>query len=214
MLNTLAAQDVIISKMQDIVKNDDQRFYKIENSEQAQYLGELEIGGFTADDRLMYLNIYEKAKKLGANAFTLKKIIDIDGREKAFDPNHYFLQLYFQKDLDSVVAKNEVYLLNTGEKTKKLKIDDEKIKIPARHFLKLQLIPGKVFTVGTAGLLGSSIRLSASPHQLVNYFQIEGFRVKNNQDTFGINLKSGDINLLDRSYGMFLTTIYQALKEE
>jgi len=211
----VCAQNVLVPRMEKIVGNNDKRLYKIADTINAQYLGELEIGGFTNDDALMFANIYQKAKKMGANAFQLRAIEDIDGTPKPFDPNHYFLSLYYKEDLDSIDEGNVAYLVGSPKKDLKIAIDQRKINLPARTFIKIPLKSGRIYSVSTRKLLGSTIRLSASQYQKSNYFQISGFGMRTDPSGRpGLNLKSGDILLLEKSYGMFLSIIYKQLDLE
>lgn len=210
----LGAQSVTLSKMQKIHENKDKNFYKIENTDNAEYLGEIEVGGFTNDDALMFSNIYAKAKKMGANAFKIKPIETVDGSFQPFDPQHYFLNLYYVSSEDTVDEENNIaYLIGSPVSSQKIGVNNEKITLPERSFKKIKLNPGEVYTISTLKFLGSSIKLTASENKNTNYFQVSGFKVKSNPyGQAGINLKSGDIIRLEKSYGMFLTTIYQEIK--
>lgn len=208
---TTFAQSVVLSKMEKVHENKDKHLYKIENTTNAEYLGEVEVGGFSNDDALMFGNIYKKAKELGANAFKLRPIETVDGQLQPFDPNHYFLSLYYVDNSADLETSNQAYIIGAPTSSQKIGINNQKLTIPERSYKKITFTPGEVYTISTLKLLGSTIKLTAAEGQKVNYFQISGFKVKNNTD-FGINLKSGDIVRLETSFGMFLTTIYKEIQ--
>ncbi|QCX53311.1 hypothetical protein [Elizabethkingia sp. JS20170427COW] len=209
----ISAQSVIISKMQEIVSNKDKHLYVIEDTQNAQYLGELEIGGFSKEDVQTFDAVYKKAKQLGANAFKLRPIEEVDGTLKAFDPNHYFLSLYYLPSNQQVEEKNVAYLIGSSSKDLTLKINDQKIILPARSFKKLKLEPGTIYDIAAKRFLGSNIKLQASENQKAIYLQVSGFKVKANPyGEAGINLKTGDLMRVENSFGMFLTTIYQEVQ--
>lgn len=210
----IGAQSVTISKMANIHENKDKHLYKIEDISKAEYLGEIEIGGFSNDDALMFSNIYSRAKKMGANAFKLRPIETIDGKLEPFDPNHYFLSVYYMPSESAEKEENNIaFLIGSPTTSQKIGVNQEKITIPERSFKKIKLNPGEIYTISTLKFLGSSIKLTASDNENTNYFQVSGFKVKSNPyGQAGINLKSGDIIRLEKSYGMFLTTIYQEIK--
>ena len=204
------AQNVILNKVEKTHSNSDKFFYKI-NSEtvSAEYLGELEVQGFSDDDVNVFGMVYKKAKEIGANAFSWKPFESIDGTTQTFDPNHYKLNLYYLPQTDFRKEDNVIYLISSPYKKQTISIDNKNIVFEPRTFRKLKLENG-VTTISTRKLLGSSIKISAQENQPVQYFQLSAFSVNNNPyGNAGINLKSGDITKLEQSYGQFLTTIYE-----
>jgi len=70
-------------------------------------------------------------------------------------------------------------------------------------------------TVSTRKLLGSSVKLAGKKDQPSVYFSLSNFKIRSNDSLYGgINLKSGDITGLEKSFGMFLTTIYSEQKKD
>lgn len=81
--------------------------------------------------------------------------------------------------------------------------------LPARSFTVIKGISGEIYTVSTKKFLGSTIKISGNENAPAQYFQISATKIKSN--TYGepgINLKSGDIIGLDKSFGDFLRMIY------
>src|SRR5690606_40028147 len=79
-----------------------------------------------------------------------------------------------------------------------------------RTFTKQVLQPGNIYTISTGKLLGSSAKFSAQDSQPAQYIQILPFRIgSNSPENPGINFKTGDIQLLEKSYAQFLTVIYK-----
>lgn len=207
------AQNVILNKVERSHSNSDKVFYKIDPSEtKAEYLGEIEVQGFSDDDAEMFGKVYKKAKQIGANAFSYQAFESISGGQKAFDPAHYRLNLYYVDNADFAAETNTVYLISSPYKDQTVSFNNEKITFEPRTFVRKTLVPGTVYTVSTRKFLGSSIRLSAQENQPVQYFQFSAFSVNSNPyGSSGINLKSGDITRLEQSYAQFLTTIYRSL---
>ncbi|MGC4128310.1 MAG: hypothetical protein QM564_01840 [Bergeyella sp.] len=211
---TLSAQNVILSKVKKMSDNTDKIFYKINPSEtEAEYLGELEIQGFSDNDEEVFGKIYKKAKEIGANAFSYQPFESIDGTTNNFDTSHYRLNLYYLPKDQFPKEENTIYIISSAAKSQKISLNNEIIELQPRTFTKRTLDFGVVYSLSTRKLLGSTIKLSAKQEQDVRYFQVSSAKIRTNQDgTPGINLKSGDIIALERSYGEFLTTIYQQIK--
>ncbi len=210
---SVLAQNVILNKVERSHSNSDKVFYKIDPSEtKAEYLGEIEVQGFSDDDAEMFGKVYKKAKQIGANAFSYQPFESVSGGKQPFDPAHYRLSLYYVDNADFAAETNTVYLISSPYKDQTVSFNNEKITFEPRTFVRKTLVPGTVYTVSTRKFLGSSIRLSAQENQPVQYFQFSAFSVNSNPyGSSGINLKSGDITRLEQSYAQFLTTIYRSL---
>lgn len=214
MAQFIFGQDVLLNKVEKINENSDKTFYKI-NPKQvtAQYLGELEVQGFTDDDPKMFGMVYRKAKETGANAFSFKPFESIDGHDAQFDPYHYLLNLYYVAPENSPKEDNVVYLISSATKKQTISINDKKVVFEPRTYKKITLEKGAITTISTRKLLGASIKVTAQENQPVQFFQLSAFSVNENPyGTAGINIKSGDIIKLEQSYGQFLSTIYQPLE--
>lgn len=207
------AQNVILNKMERTHINSDKVFYRIDSQKVASlYLGEIEVQGFSDNDAEMFGKVYKKAKQIGANAFAYKPFDAITGGAQPLDPANYRLSLFYVEPSDLPIDNNAVYLISSPYKAQTVTFNTEKIALEPRTFIRRNLAPGTVYTVSTRKFLGSSIRLSAQEGQPVQYFQLSAFSVNSNPyGSAGINLKSGDITLLERSYAEFLTTIYRQL---
>ncbi len=202
-------QNVSLSKVVETHTNADKVFYKINpDSTKAQYLGEVEVQGFSDDDAKVFGLIYTKAKEIGANAFAWKPFLSIDDSMPEFDPVHYKLNLYYVNSADFPAEDNKVYFISSPYKKQKIDVNRKEIIFEPRSYTWIHLQPGEIYTISTRKLLGSTIKLSAQEKQPVQYFQFSGFSVNANQGP-GIQFKSGDIMKVEKSYGQFLTTIYQ-----
>lgn len=209
-----AAQNVILNKVEKTHPNTDKVFYKIDpQSDSAEYLGEIEVQGFSSDDVEVFGKIYAKAKQIGANAFAIKAFESVVGGVQAFDPANYRLSLYYLPTTDFPKENNAVFLIASPYDKQTISFNKENIAFEPRTFIRRELVPGTVYTVSTRKFLGSSIRLSAQANQPVQYFQFSAFSVNSNREgTAGINVKSGDITRLEQSYAQFLTAIYTEKK--
>lgn len=207
----LFSQNVVLNKVVKSHTNSDKILYKIvPDTVTSEYLAELEIQGFSHDDAKVFGMIYKKAKEVGANAFSYQPFETIDGQTGKFDPLHYKLNLYYVATNDFPKENNTVYLIASPYKKQKIAINDEDIVFQPRTYTKRELTAGEIYTISTKKLLGSAIKLSAQENQPVQHFQFSAFSLNSNPNgSAGINLKSGDITKLERSYADFLTTIYQ-----
>ncbi len=208
------AQNVVLNKVVKTHSNDDKVLYKINpDSVSSEYLGEIEVQGFSDDDAKVFGMVYKKAKEIGANAFSYQPFETIDETVPQFDSAHHKLSLYYVVPNGFPKEDNVVYLISSPYKKQTIGINKKNIVFEPRTYRKLKLLPGEIYTVSTKKLLGSSIKVSAQENQPVQFFQFSAFSVNSNPyGTAGINLKSGDITKLEQSYAQFLTTIYQYQK--
>ncbi|WP_027376023.1 hypothetical protein [Kaistella palustris] len=208
------AQNVILNKVVKTHPNTDRFLYKISPEDTAaEYLGEIEVQGYSDDDVKVFGMIYKKAKEVGANAFAFKPFESLEGGNQKFDPAHYRLALYYLEPTAFPAENNMVYLISSPYKKQNIAVNKATLLFPPRSFTKRKLSDGEILTVSTKKLLGSTIQLSGQKDQPAQYFQISGFSVNSNPyGSAGINLKSGDIIRVEQSFGQFLTTIYQEIK--
>ena len=205
------AQNVILNKVEKTHSNADKFLYKINpESVNAEYLGEIEVQGFSGDDVKVFGMVYKKAKEIGANAFSYRPFESVEGGIQKFDSAHYRLNLYYVSPDQFPREDNIIYLIASPYKKQTIAVNNDKLSFEPRTYTKIQLTPGEIYTVSTRKLLGSSVKLGAQENQPVQFFQFSAFSVSSNPyGNGGINLKSGDITRLEQSYAQFLTTIYQ-----
>jgi len=204
-------QNVILNNVLKTSENTDKFLYRI-NADQssAEYLGELEVQGFSNDDVDVFNKIYKKAKEIGANAFSFQPFIDVDGSLKKFDPANYKLSLYYLPQNNFPKENNTVYIISASTKSQKISYNKDIIEFHPRTYTRKILDNGEIYTISTRKFLGSSIKLAAKIDQPVQYFQLSAAQIRTNPyGSAGITLKSGDITMLEKSYGDFLITIYQ-----
>lgn len=203
------SQNVFFTKVEKTSDNKDKFFYNVEGKNiEGVYLGELEVQGFNNDDAYVFGLIYKKAKEIGANSFSFQPFESITGESSSITPFHYKLSLYYIEESSLPKEENVVYIFSSGRGSYKISYANSVIDLPSRAYIKRELSSG-VVTLSTRKFLGSSIKLSSTPNQGVQYFQILGSKIKSNPyGTAGINFKSSDIIMLERSFGGFLTMIY------
>lgn len=206
LLHGLSAQYITLSKAIKTSDNKDRFFYRIDPATtNAEYLGEVEVQGFSNNDAETFRQIYNKAKTIGANAFALRKSENLDG-QITFNPAHYFLDLYYTADIPR--QENLIYVISSASKPQNIKFNNKTVTLLPRTYVKHPLTEGLSLSVGR--LLGSRITLSPKQNQPEQYFQVVPAGIRADQSgPGGLNLKSGDIILLEKSYAGFLTTIYQ-----
>lgn len=206
------AQSITLSKAVKTFQNSDKFLYRINPSNQfAEYLGEVEVVGATKDDPEMFAQIYKKAKVVGANAFSLAGEETLDGTAAGFNPSHYRISLYYSTAFPK--EDNIAYLFSTSSEPVKLRIDGKKVTLQPRSYIKKVINFGGENYITAGRLLGSRVNLTAKEGQQVQYFQVSAFDIKGDQSgQGGLNIKSGDIIGLERSYAEFLATIYKEQK--
>ncbi|MDR6406331.1 MULTISPECIES: hypothetical protein [Chryseobacterium] len=204
------AQNVYLTKVEKTKENTDKFLYKIESEiKEAEYLGEIEVQGFSKDDAEIFSLIYKKAKEIGANSFSLKPFENVDGTPQNFNPANYRLSLYYLPKDKLINQTGYLYLFASSEKDQKIALNKKDYTISPRSYLIIKTIPGEVYTISTKKLLGSTIKIQPKENSSNQYFQISATKVKSDDTgTGGLNLKSGDIIGLEKSYAEFLTAIY------
>ena len=208
-------QNIILNKVERINDNKDKFFYQIEEHNKSVFLGEILVNGFSNNDVFVFGEIYKKAKQIGGNTFSLKPIENVDGSLQPFNPSYYILNVYYTKADDILGEHNVAYLISSSDKSQKININNKTTTLQSRSFLRLELIDKEVLTVSTRKLLGSSVKLSGKEDQPALYFAVSDSKIRSNNSIYGgINLKSGDITGLEKSFGMFLTTIYKEQKKD
>lgn len=210
-LNFSFAQNIILNKVEKTGNSKDKFLYKINaDSVKSEYLGEIEIQGFSADDVAVFNAVYKKAKSIGANAFSYKPFPSIDNIPRNLDPSNYKLSLYQVSEADLPDESNLLYIVSSSSKTQKIGIDRQNLELPARSFILKRMLPGETYSLSTKKFLGSSVKVQANSIEGKQFFQFSAFKIKSNPyGSAGINVKSGDIFKLEKSYGDFLTTIYE-----
>ena len=208
-------QVVTLNKVEKTNENKDKFFYKINEPSKSDFLGEILVNAYSNDDVTIFGDVYKKAKQVGANSFNLKPVENIDGTIQNFNPSYYILNLYYTNIDDIPAEENVAYLVSSSEKKQKININNKTTELQPRSFIKLNLSESEVMSVSTRKLLGSTVKLSAKSGQPSLYLSLTDFKIRSNDSIYGgVNLKSGDITGLEKSFGMFLTTIYSEQKKD
>ncbi|WP_228728531.1 hypothetical protein [Chryseobacterium endalhagicum] len=208
------AQNVYLSKVEKTNDNTDKFLYKkAESVTGAEYLGEIEVQGFSNDDAEVFSLIYKKAKEIGANTFSLKPFENIDGTPQPLNPANYRIALYYTPKENLAVQKGRLYVFASSDKDQKININKKDYVLAPRSYLTLDIIPGEIYTVSTKKLLGSTIKVQPKNNEENLYFQASSAKIKSDTSgTGGLNLKSGDIIGLEKSFAEFLSLIYSQNK--
>ncbi|MGG1920740.1 hypothetical protein AB1278_02895 [Chryseobacterium sp. NRRL B-14798] len=209
-----SAQNVYMTRVEKTNDNADKFFYRKDTAAaEAVYLGEVEVQGGSKDDALVFSMVYKKAKEIGANTFELKPFENVDGTPQTFNAANYKIALYYTPK-EKLAAKNgEMYIFASSEKDQKINVNRKDYIISPRSFLKLKVVPGEIYTISTKKLLGSTVKVQPKANDDNLYFQVSSLKVKSdNSGVGGLNLKSGDIIGLEKSYAEFLSVIYKEIK--
>lgn len=206
----LFSQNVLLNKVEKINDNTDKFLMLLpEKTEEAEYLGEIEVRGFSNDDAAVFSAIFKKAKEIGANSYSLKLFENIDGSPAKFDAAHYRLNLFYIKKDNLTKKDGTIYIFASSEKDQKISVNRKDYILESRSYLAIPVIGGEVYTISTKKLLGSTLKFHVKDQSSSYYFQTSSSKVKADESGVGgLNLKSGDIIGLESSYGDFLRTIY------
>ncbi|KMQ65875.1 molecular chaperone GroES [Chryseobacterium sp. FH2] len=206
----LNAQNVYMTKVEKTHENTDKFLYKINGEEKdAEYLGEIEVQGYSKNDVNVFSLIYKKAKEIGANTFSLKAFENVDGSPLDFNPANYRFNLYYLSEEKLTDQTGNLYLFASSDKDQKISINKKDYILSPRTYLVLKTVPGEIYTISTKKLLGSTIKLQPKSGEKNQYFQISATKIKSDDTGIGgLNLKSGDIIGLEKSYAEFLSVIY------
>ncbi|GEN68368.1 MULTISPECIES: hypothetical protein [Chryseobacterium] len=205
------AQNVYLIKVEKTNDNQDKFLYRKDDTlSETIYLGEVEVQGFTKDDAGIFSLVYKKAKEIGANAFALKPFENVDGTAQPFNPANYKIALYYTPKEKWVGKDGMLYVFASSEKAQKISVNQKDYTLQPRTFIKVKIVPGEIYTVSTKKLLGSTIKVQPKDNKDNMYFQISSLKVKSDTSgNGGLNLKSGDVHGLEKSYAEFLSLIYK-----
>lgn len=208
-----SAQDVYLSKVVKVNDNTDKIFIKINKETPAEYLGQIDVQGFSSDDEKVFSKIYKKAKEIGANAFAYEPFETVDEIEQPFNPANYRIKLFYITKEELSKNSQQLYLFSSSEKSQTISVNKKNYVLEPRSYLSLTTVRGDIYTISTKKFLGSAIKIS-NTDGVPQYFQVSALKVSSNKSgDAGINLKSGDIIGVDRSYGDFLRMIYTENKQ-
>lgn len=209
------AQNVYLTKVEKTNDNSDKFLYKkADGNTDAIYLGQIDVQGFSKDDAAVFSLVYKKAKEIGANTFTIKPFENVDGSPQDFNAANYKIALYYTPKEKVTVQEGSMYIFASSEKKQKISINQKDYTLSPRSFLKLKITPGEVYTISTKKLLGSTLKVQPKTDDDNLYFQISSTKIKaDTSGVGGLNLKSGDVIGLEKSFAEFLSAIYHEIKE-
>lgn len=204
------AQNIFLTKVEKTKENKDKYFVKVDlNNPSAEYLGEIDVQGFSNNDMDVFERIYNKAKEIGANAFAYQPFETVDEKIQPFNPSNYKIRLYYISKEEYAKPSEIIYLFSSSGKSQTISINKKDFVMPSRSFTAVKTISGEIYTISTKKFLGSTIKVQGKSESPAQYYQVSSLKIRSN--TFGepgVNLKSGDILGLDRSFGDFLRMIY------
>ena len=204
------SQNIFLTEVKATSNNTDKFLYALQKSPEAnsQYLGKIEVSGFSGNDVDVFSEIYKKAKSIGSNSYILKSPENIEG-SAPFNPNHYYLYLYYTEASKIAKPENALYLINP-EKQMDVRINAQKLKLESRSYIKYDLPKDNITDISVGKFLGSRIKLQYKEGQPDQYFQLSGKRIATKSPAHpGINFKTGDFIKLEKSLALFLVSIYQ-----
>lgn len=202
------SQEIFLTEVKATNNNSDKFLYSLNTPDSSQYLGKIEVSGFSNNDEAVFSEIYKKAKSIGSNTYIIQFPETIDG-STVFNPSHYFINLYYTEPTKISKEENIIYLINPFKETQ-IRINDIKLKLPTRSFVKYDISKDEITDISVGKFLGSRIKFQSKKGQPEQYFQISGKKVSaNSPNSPGINFKTGDIIKVEKSYARFLICIYK-----
>ena len=207
------AQNIFLTEVKATHNNTDKFLYQISNepTSENQYLGKIEVSGYSDKDEEVFAEVYKKAKSVGGNTFIIKSPEQVDGTQ-VFNPAHYYIYVYYTEAEKIAKEQNLIYIINPNKEVQ-LRINNTKQKLLPRTYIKYDISKTKIKDISVGTILGSRIKFQPKEGQPEQYFQLSGKKVKANpEDNPGINFKTGDIIKLEKSYAQFLINIYQRVE--
>lgn len=203
------SQNVFLTEVKAPSNNTDKFLYALQKEqESSQYLGKIEVSGFSSNDVEVFSEIYKKAKSIGSNTYVLKSPETIDGTS-VFNPGHYEIMLYYTEASRIPKQENDIYLINSDKKTS-IRINDKIKTLPPRSYVKYKLSQKEITDIAVGRFLGSRIKFQYKEGQPEQFFQISGKKITTNSPSNpGIHFKTGDIIKLEKSLALFLVSIYK-----
>lgn len=206
------SQSVTLSKGLKVHDNKDKFLYKIDSEfPNAEYLGEIEVEGFSKNYAETFNQIYKKAKTLGANAYSLQKKESIDDSEIKFNPEKYKLNLFYLPPNNFPKEENTVYIFSFEDKVQTIRINNQKVNLQPNQYFKIKLENGETNSISTKKILGSKVMLQGKENQPTQYYLISSFNVQSDKsgNNGGLFIKSGDITPAEKSFAQYLQLIYK-----
>ena len=207
------AQNIFLTEVKATHNNTDKFLYQISNepTSENQYLGKIEVSGYSDKDEEVFAEVYKKAKSVGGNTFIIKSPEQVDGTQ-VFNPAHYYIYVYYTEAEKIAKEQNLIYIINPNKEVQ-FRINNTKQKLLPRTYIKYDISKTEITDISVGTILGSRIKFQPKEGQPEQYFQLSGKKVKANpEDNPGINFKTGDIIKLEKSYAQFLINIYQRVE--
>lgn len=204
------SQNIFLTEIKATNDNKDKFLYALQKwpDSTAQYLGKIEVSGYSTYDVEIFSEIYKKAKSIGSNTYILRTPENIDG-VSTFNPSHYEIYLYYIEAAKIPKEENCVYLISSDNEIQ-IRINNQYKKLEPRSYIKYNLIEKNITDISVGKFLGSRIKLQYKEGQPDQYFQISGKKITANSPANpGISFKTGDFIKLEKSYALFLLSIYK-----
>lgn len=207
------SQNVLLTEVKTTHENRDKFLYSLQKdiTVENQYLGKIEVIGYTVQDQMIFSQIYEKAKSIGANTYSIQFSENLEGT-KGFDLSHYYVQLYYTESNKIPKEENTLYIINPSKEVK-LRVNSNKQILNSRSYIKIVPSNTQEIDISVGSIFGSRIKFENKEGQPAQYFQISGNQIRSNsEENPGIHFKTGDIIKVEKSYAQFLVNIYQSMK--
>ena len=110
------AQNIFLTEVKATHNNTDKFLYQISNepTSENQYLGKIEVSGYSDKDEEVFAEVYKKAKSIGGNTFSIKSPEQVDGTQ-VFNPAHYYIYVYYTEADKIAKEQNLIYIINPNK---------------------------------------------------------------------------------------------------
>jgi hypothetical protein len=167
----------------------------------------------TGKNTLMSLfnTFWEMSNKLGANSYIVDKMEKISDTVYVQISTYYLDNTAFEDNFN-LYPKNMVYIFGDIDvkkgKTKKIKLNGQKVELTPLEYAESQNEIGKYLTVGIGGFLGAKVDIYGTEERLPAYLSFSGFGIgPGNFNQISISFNTGRIYPVEMNFGQFLISI-------
>ena len=155
----------------------------------------------------LFNSFWVRANELGANSFRIKQVENTSDGISVEISLHYLSDEAFE-EMIGLYPTNMVYVfgeIDKRKKTKKIKLNGEKIKLAPMEFISYQNKVGQVATIGIGGLLGARVQVKGRENRLPENFSLSGMGVGAGvYGGPGLSINTGRIYPIELNFGQFL----------
>ena len=158
--------------------------------------------------------VWQKANDLGANAYRFEGIYRFQDKDRMIVELsvHQVSDAEFHNMLD-YYRSNMVYVigsLNPRNSPRKMKLNDQKLLLPARQYLASQNEVGEEVSISIGGFLGAKVWVKGRENRPPSHYALEGFAAGPGVDynlNIGVSFNTGRIYPIELNLGQFLVTL-------